>query len=101
MAVRTVEAPVVADQRPLDVWAGLAEKAKRWEDEDNARGPESEPEARYVLSRTGWWRQALPTMPSLPPGYVAAESIRTEPAGDELRARHLMTGAIARWGWTR
>lgn len=40
---------IVADQRPPDVRAGLAEKAKRWEDEDDARGPE--PEAGYTESR--------------------------------------------------
>ncbi|MCX4871084.1 MULTISPECIES: hypothetical protein [unclassified Streptomyces] len=89
---------IVADQ-PLR--AGLAEKAKRWEDEDTARGPESEPEARYVLSRAGWWRRALPTVPSLPAGYVTVESIRTEQEGDELRARHLRAEAIARFGWAR
>ncbi|MGW1847703.1 hypothetical protein [Streptomyces sp. NPDC001966] len=93
---------IVADQpvRPPDVWAGLAEEAKRWEEEDDARGPEPEA-ARYVLARTGWWRQALPAVPSLPAGYVTAESIRTGQEGDELRARHLTTEAIARWGWTR
>ncbi|MGW7711602.1 hypothetical protein [Streptomyces sp. NPDC054771] len=92
---------IVADQlvRPPDVRAGLAEEIERQEREDDARGPE--PEARYVLARTGWWRQALPAMPSLPPGYVTAEPIRTEQEGDELRARHLMTEATARWGWTR
>ncbi|MEU9568209.1 hypothetical protein AB0D16_40640 [Streptomyces sp. NPDC048161] len=92
---------IVADQlvRPPDVRAGLAEEIERQEREDDARGPE--PEARYVLSRTGWWRQALPAMPSLPPGYVAEESIRTEQEGDELRVRHLMTEAAARWGWTQ
>ncbi|MFF8423375.1 hypothetical protein [Streptomyces sp. NPDC015680] len=87
------EVPVVV------TWAGLAEEIERQEREDNARGPE--PEARYVLSRTGWWRQALPTVPALPPGYVTAPSARTEQEGDELRVRHLVTDAIVRWGWTR
>ncbi|MFJ2591120.1 hypothetical protein [Streptomyces sp. NPDC087538] len=90
---------IVADQvRPPDVRVGLAEEIERQEREDNAKGPE--PEARYVLSRTGWWKQALPTVPSLPAGYVAAD-LRAELGGDELRARHMRAEAIARFGWAR
>ncbi|MFF9322985.1 hypothetical protein ACF1BP_37110 [Streptomyces sp. NPDC014735] len=86
---------IVADQ-PLR--AGLAEEVERQESEDNALGPE--PEARFVLSQTGWWRRVLPVLPTLPTGYVAADP-RAELGGDELRARYLRAEAIARFGSAR
>ncbi|MFB7957515.1 hypothetical protein [Streptomyces sp. NPDC056045] len=90
---------IVADQRPPDVRAGLAEEIERQEREDNARGPE--PEAGYVLSRTGRWERALVAVPSLPSGYAVAASAGAEQGVDELRVRDLMVAAIARWGWQR
>ncbi|MFI9630953.1 hypothetical protein [Streptomyces sp. NPDC052042] len=117
---------IVADQRvrPPGVRAGLAEEARRWEDEDDARG--YEPEARMralavvlrlrrgravredggpvVVTRTvlpGRRVWELETgVPALPFGYVAAPE-RSVQGSDEIRIRHLMIAAIARFGWAR
>lgn len=84
--------------------AGLAEKAKRWEREDDAKGPE--PEAAAVLTRTflpvgpGWVEAEPVELPALsvPAGYIVAGPVV---GADEVRAHRLVVAAQAEFGWGR
>ncbi|MEU0002382.1 hypothetical protein ABZ069_36335 [Streptomyces microflavus] len=87
------------------LWAGLAEKAKRWEREDDAKGPEAEPfervATRTVLPVGPGWAVAEPV--ELPALSVPAGPIVAGPVvgADEMRARHLVVAAQAEFGWGR
>lgn len=91
----------------LGLRAKLAEKARRWEREDDERGPE--PEAAVVVTRTflpvgpGWAEREPVEVPalSLPTGYVVADPAGPAVGADEIRARQLVVEAQAEFGWGR
>ncbi|MEU2134920.1 hypothetical protein [Streptomyces sp. NPDC018352] len=84
--------------------AGLPDKVRRWEREDDERGPE--PEAAVVVTRTflpvgPGWAEREPVefaAVSLPDGYIVAGPVV---GADEIRARQLVVEAQAEFGWGR
>lgn len=88
----------------LGLRADLKEKARRWEREDDARGPE--PEGVSVVTRTflpvgpGWVEREPVEVPalSLPDGYIVAGPVV---GSDEIRARRMVVAAQAEFGWGR
>ena len=91
--------------------ADLKERARRWEREDDEKGPEAEPFA-VVTTRTflpagqGWIERRDPVGLSelpLPDGYIMAGPVVGGPVvgADEIRARHLVLAAQAEFGWGR
>lgn len=95
---------IVAERVRQVLRAELKEKVKRWEREDDAKGPE--PEAAAVLTRTvlpvgpGWAEAEPVELPALsvPAGYIVAGPVV---GADEVRARRLMIAAQAEFGWGR
>ncbi|TXJ73555.1 hypothetical protein E2C11_29015, partial [Streptomyces lavendulae] len=85
----------------LGLRAGLVEKARRWEREDDERGPEPE---GVVVTRTflpvgpGWADREPAGLPSLPDGYIVAGPVV---GSDEIRAQRLVVEAQAEFGWGR
>ncbi|MFJ5658661.1 hypothetical protein ACIQD5_35690 [Streptomyces microflavus] len=95
---------IVAERVRQVLRAELKEKVKRWEREDDAKGPE--PEAAAMLTRTflpvgpGWAEAEPVELPALsvPAGYIVAGPVV---GADEMRARHLVVAAQAEFGWGR
>ncbi|MFF6896093.1 hypothetical protein ACFY8Z_36495 [Streptomyces microflavus] len=95
---------IVAERVRQVLRAELKEKVKRWEREDDAKGPE--PEAAAMLTRTvlpvgpGWAEAEPVELPALsvPAGYIVAGPVV---GADEMRARHLVVAAQDQFGWGR
>lgn len=95
---------IVAERVRQVLRAELKEKVKRWEREDDAKGPE--PEAVAVLTRTvlpvgpGWAEAEPVELPALsvPAGYIVAGPVV---GADEMRAHRLVVAAQAEFGWGR
>lgn len=91
----------------LGLRADLKEKARRWEREDDAEGPEPEAAVvtRTVLPAGPGWAEAEPVeLPelSLPEGFIVAGPVVGPVVGaDEIRARRLVVEAQAEFGWGR
>ncbi|QKW48130.1 hypothetical protein [Streptomyces microflavus] len=98
----------IVSERPVEplvrrLRAGLKEKVKRWEREDDAKGPEPEAAAltRTFLPVGPGWAEAEPVeLPALsvPAGYIVAGPVV---GADEMRARHLVVAAQGQFGWGR
>lgn len=82
--------------------AELKEKVKRWEREDDAKGPEPEAVFTRTLLPTGpGWDELEPVeLPglSVPAGCIVAGPVV---GADEVRARRLVVAAQAEFGWGR
>ncbi|WP_405187330.1 hypothetical protein OG582_40950 (plasmid) [Streptomyces anulatus] len=95
---------IVAELVGRRLRAGLVEKARRWEREDDDRGPE--PEGAAVVTRTflpvgpGWVEREPVELPelSLPDGYIVAGPVV---GADEIRAQRMVIAAQAEFGWGR